>query len=97
MSRRLAIPAFLLLGLVGCSSVYDLAGGTDRGPQVFGGVRTYPEYFADMGMETRGPGGWDNVMLLIWVGIIDIPCSLVADIVLLPVTGVAELLRPREP
>ncbi len=87
----------LFLGLVGCSSVYDLAGGTDRGPQIYGGVRTYPEYFEDMGVKTRGCDAWEYLMPLLFAGIIDIPCSAVFDTLLLPITGVAERLRPIAP
>ena len=85
--RTLLIAGFL--ALAGCSSIYDLAGGTDDGPQVFGGVRTWPEDVA----ETFGGHDGCAVFIAPFEGLIDLPCSLAGDVLLLPVTLVFEIFR----
>jgi hypothetical protein len=84
--------AALLLLLGGSSSLYDLAGGTERGPQVFGGLRTWPE---DVDAVLRRPTdcGIQSVLHYWLIGLIDVPCSLAGDLLLLPVTLPFEIFR----
>ena len=90
--KTLLLSGLLLLG--GCSSVYDLAGGTDDGPQVFGGVRTWPEDVAEtFDIPRHGCAGMDYIVLYLWEGMIDLPCSLAGDVLLLPITLVFEIFR----
>ncbi len=91
--KTLGAWALLLLG--GCSSVYDLSGGTDRGPQVFGGVRTWPEDVADtFDIPVTGCAAWETFIPVLFEGLIDLPCSLAGDLLLLPVTLLFEIFRP---
>ncbi len=48
---------------------------------------------ADMGMATRGEEARKNFLVLFFVGMIDLPCSLIGDTLLLPVTATVEALR----
>ena len=90
--RTLLILGLLVLG--GCSSLYDLAGGTDRGPQVFGGLRTWPEDVADtFRIPVTGCAAWEYFVPVFCEGMIDLPCSLAGDVLLLPVTLVFEIFR----
>lgn len=83
-----------LLALGGCSSVYDLAGGTDRGPRAFGGLRTWPEVVSDaFDIPRHGCAAMDYLVLYLWEGMFDLPCSLVGDLALLPVTLPFEIFR----
>ncbi len=44
-----AVALLMALGSSGCSSLHDLTGGTKEGPQVYGGLKTYPEFYAKSG------------------------------------------------
>jgi uncharacterized protein YceK len=94
--RTIPLPAAMagLLLLGGCSSVYDLFGGTDRGPQVFGGVRTWPEGVSEtLGVPMHGCAAMEYLVLYGFEGLIDLPCSLVGDLLCLPVTIPFEIFR----
>ena len=89
-----SLGAAALLLLSGCSSVYDLAGGTDRGPQAFGGLRTWPEDVAEtFHIPVTGCAAWDYFLPVFFEGMIDLPCSLAGDLLLLPVTVFFEIFR----
>ena len=56
MSRArmsLALALLMAIGVGGCSSVFDLAGGTREGPRVYGGLRSFGESYEWVGIETR--------------------------------------------
>ncbi len=90
--KTLGVCALLLLG--GCSTVYDLAGGTENGPQPFGGLRTWPEDVADtFDIPVTGCAAWEYFIPVLFEGLIDLPCSLAGDILLLPVTLLFEISR----
>ena len=90
--RKVLIAASLLLG--GCSSAYDLVGGSEGGPHAFGGVRTWPEDVSKtLQIPMHGEAAWSYMILYLWEGLIDLPCSLAGDILLLPVTIPFEIFR----
>ena len=90
--RNFLVAGLILLG--GCSSVFDLAGGSEGGPHAFGGVRTWPEDVAKtLHIPMRGEAAWNYIVLYLWEGLIDLPCSLAGDVLLLPITLPFEILR----
>lgn len=86
--------AVLALGLGGCSSLYDVAGGTDEGPQVLGGVRTWPEIVVDtFDIRRNSHSELEYLCVYFFEGLVDLPCSLVGDVLLLPITLPFEIFR----
>jgi hypothetical protein len=85
--------AALLLLLGGCSSVYDLAGGTDNGPQVFGGVRTWPEAVNDTFGIPNEYASLEKYRFIYMLCLVDALLSYAADVALLPVTLTFEIFR----
>jgi uncharacterized protein YceK len=86
------IAGLILLG--GCSSVFDLAGLSEGGPHAFGGVRTWPEDVSKtLGIPFRGEAALNYLVLYLWEGMFDLPCSLGGDFILLPITIFFEVFR----
>jgi uncharacterized protein YceK len=86
------IAALILLG--GCSSVFDLTGGSEGGPHAFGGVRTWPEDVSKvLDIPMTGERALNYLLLYLYEGLIDLPSSLAGDIALLPITVVFEIFR----
>ncbi|HEX7898310.1 MAG TPA: YceK/YidQ family lipoprotein [Planctomycetota bacterium] len=85
------LAAALLLGLAGCGTIVDIAGGgplEGPNPHVFGGVR-YDWDFASTG------GPCCRTAALAPCFLFDIPISLAADVVMLPITVPVSLFRPK--
>jgi uncharacterized protein YceK len=90
--RHVLVAGLLFLG--GCSSVFDLAGGTEHGPHAFGGLRTWPDDVAKtLNIPTHGCAAMDYLLPLLLEAYVDLPCSLAGDLALLPITIWFEIFR----